>query len=55
MKDDKDCLENRKDIESNDKECLENMEDKKKWEKYVEYMKEKSNDKECPKYMKYRK
>ena len=21
--------------------------------KYVEYMKEKSNDKECPKYMKY--
>ena len=23
--------------------------------KYVEYMKEKSNDKECPKYMKYRK
>ena len=30
MKDDKDCLENRKDIESNDKECLENMEDGKK-------------------------
>ena len=30
MKDDKYCLENRKDIESNDKECLENMEDGKK-------------------------
>ena len=33
MKDDKDCLENRKDMESNDKECLENMEDRKKWER----------------------